>query len=204
MKLNTILSISFSCRAQAVPNHTLNPRSTGTPDFPSPTGGGGGRTPPRLSRLLLVVEKNGKIVRKFVKNNNENISVNFSVRSKVWPPGPKNGQIFESFAIVKHPFGKPPLSQELLYLGANPKTAFEREVNFALLRSRQISHKVDGLPSKGHRSKKTVFERNLSPRITFFIFICRYDDNIVTIVFVSSRRIELYICRRHPVKSDIS
>ena len=27
--------------------------------------------------------------------------------------GPKSGQIFEFFAIVKHRFGKPPLSQEL-------------------------------------------------------------------------------------------
>ena len=38
----------------------------------------------RLSRLLLVVEKkNGKSVRKLVKNDDETISVNFSLRSKL-------------------------------------------------------------------------------------------------------------------------
>ena len=34
--------------------------------------------PPRLSRLLLVVEKNGKAFESSVKNDNETISVNFS------------------------------------------------------------------------------------------------------------------------------
>ena len=34
---------------------------------------------PRLSRLLLVVEKNGKNVRKLVNNDYETISVNFSL-----------------------------------------------------------------------------------------------------------------------------
>ena len=39
----------------------VNPRPTGTPDFSSPIWGGGGcLNTPCLSRLLLVVEKNGK------------------------------------------------------------------------------------------------------------------------------------------------
>ena len=45
----------------------LNPRPTGTQDFPPPTGGGGGGwgvwtppPPPRLYRLLLVVDKKDK------------------------------------------------------------------------------------------------------------------------------------------------
>ena len=45
--------------------------------------GGGGSNTPRLSRLLLVVEKNGKSVRKLVKNDNETILVNVSQRSKL-------------------------------------------------------------------------------------------------------------------------
>ena len=49
---------------------------------------------PRLSRLLLVVKENEEIVRKFVKNDYETISVNFSQRQKLWPPGVKNAQIF--------------------------------------------------------------------------------------------------------------
>ena len=77
-------------------------------------GRGGVFNYPRLSRLLLVIEKNGKSVRKLVKNDYETVSVNFSLQSKLRPPEPKNCQIFEFFAIVKHHFGKPPLSQELL------------------------------------------------------------------------------------------
>ena len=38
----------------------FNPRPTGIPDFPPPTGGGGGGERPRLSRLLLVADKNEK------------------------------------------------------------------------------------------------------------------------------------------------
>ena len=68
----------------------------------------------RLARLLLVVEKNGKNVRKLVKNDNETISVKFSLNSKLWPSAAKNVQSFEFFAVVEHRFGKPPLSRELL------------------------------------------------------------------------------------------
>ena len=44
---------------------------------------------------------------------------------------------------------------------------------------RSLSHsrstKVNGLASRGHRSKKAVFERNLSPRITFsFLYVQQY------------------------------
>ena len=103
------------CRlAQTPAGARVNPRLTGTPDFPPPTGGGV-KHPPRLSRLLLVVEKNGKSVRKLVENDNETISVNFSLMSKLWPPGSTNGKIFKFFfAIVKHRLRKPPLSRELL------------------------------------------------------------------------------------------
>ena len=46
-----------------------------------------------LSRLLLVIEKNGKSVRKLIKNGYETISVKFSLRSKLWLPGVKNPHI---------------------------------------------------------------------------------------------------------------
>ena len=96
--------------------------------------------PPRLSQLLLVVKKNGKSFRKLVKDDYETISVNLSLMSKLWPPGPNNGKIFEFFAIVKHRFGKPPLSRELLCIidWANPKTAFEGELNSPSQLCRQI------------------------------------------------------------------
>ena len=69
--------------------------------------------PPSISAPIGRREKR-KNVRKLVKNDYETISVNFSFKSKLWQ---KNGKIFEFFAIVKHRFGKPPLSWELLWLG---------------------------------------------------------------------------------------
>ena len=42
----------------------VNPRPTGTPDFPPPTGGGGGvRTPPSISAPIGRREKRKKNVR---------------------------------------------------------------------------------------------------------------------------------------------
>ena len=84
----------------------INPRPTGTPDFPPPQRRGGGVEHPRLSRLLLVVEKNEKNVRKLVKNDYETISVNFSLMSKF-----KNGQIFEFSRLSNI------VSENLHYLG---------------------------------------------------------------------------------------
>ena len=56
--------------------------------------GGGGLNTPRLSRLLLVEEKNRKSVRKLVKNDYETISVKFSLSSKLWSQeGPKMPKI---------------------------------------------------------------------------------------------------------------
>ena len=46
--------------------------------------GGGVRTLPRISRLLFVVEKNGEKRSKLFKNDNETISVNFSLEPKLW------------------------------------------------------------------------------------------------------------------------
>ena len=91
-----------------------NPRPTGTPDFPSPTGGGGGFEHPRLSRLLLVVEKNGKSVRKLVKNDYETISVNFFASQNCGPQGQQMTKFSSFFAFVKHRFGKALLSRERL------------------------------------------------------------------------------------------
>ena len=47
-------------RFRSISGQTVNPRRTGTPDFPSPTRGVFEHPPPRLSPLLLVVEKNRK------------------------------------------------------------------------------------------------------------------------------------------------
>ena len=69
--------------------------------------------PPSSSAPIGRIEKRGKSVRRLVKSDYETNSVNFSLMSKLWAPGPKNGQIFEFLAIVKLCFGKLPLSQEL-------------------------------------------------------------------------------------------
>ena len=74
----------------ARPNGTrVNPRPTGTPDFPSPTRG---RSNPRLSRLLLVVEKNGKkrskARQKWLRNYFNHFFAKVKIvasRAKKWP-----------------------------------------------------------------------------------------------------------------------
>ena len=82
--------------------HRINPRHHWHSRFSTTYLSGGIRTPlPRLSRLLLVVEKNGKGVRKLVKNDFETILVNFSLRSKLWPPGPKMAK-FSSFSRLSN------------------------------------------------------------------------------------------------------
>ena len=63
---------------------------------------------------VLVIEINGKKRSKARQNYNETISIIFSLKSKLWPPGPKNDQIFEFFEIVKYRFRKPPLCRKLL------------------------------------------------------------------------------------------
>ena len=95
--------------------------------------------PPPLSRLLLVVEKNEKKnIRKLVKNNYETISVNFSLRSKLWPPAPKNGHIFEFSRDCQTLFRKTSFISGTTIARANPKTAFQKELNSPSPRLRQI------------------------------------------------------------------
>ena len=62
----------------------------------------------------------------------------------------KNGQTFEFFAIVKNRFGEISIISGTIIARENPKTAFERVLNSPSLGFRQISHKVNGLASRGH------------------------------------------------------
>ena len=71
--------------------HVFNPRTNGTPDFPSRTGGGGLNTPPppSISAPIGRREKR-KNVRKLLKNDelfkNENYFSQFFAKSKLWRP----------------------------------------------------------------------------------------------------------------------
>ena len=156
-------SSAYASRIDSKP--TFNPRPTGTPDFPPPTGGGGFE---HLSRLLLVVEKNGNNVRKLVKNDYETISVNFSLKSKLWPPGSKwpNCRIFHD---CQTSFRKTSIISGTIMARENPKTAFERELNSSSLGFRQIWPKVNGLASRGHRSQKSCFWAKSLTANNFFI-----------------------------------
>ena len=111
----------------------LNPRPTGTPDFPSPTGGGGSNTPPSISAPFGSREKRKKNVRKLVNNDFETISVNFSLKSKLWPPG-QNMSNFRVFRDCQKSLRKTSIISGTIIARANPKTAFEREFNSPLLR----------------------------------------------------------------------
>ena len=108
----------------------VNPRPTGTPDFPPPTVGGGWfEHPPSISAPIGRREKRGKGVRKLVKNDNENIIVNFSLRSILRSPGPKKWPNFRVFRDCQTSFQKTSNISGTIIARANPKTAFERELN---------------------------------------------------------------------------
>ena len=72
--------------AQTPAGARVNPRPDGPLDFPPPAGGGGCFNTPRLSRLLRIVEQNGKRHSKLAKNHFEIISVIFWLRSKLRSP----------------------------------------------------------------------------------------------------------------------
>ena len=107
-----IFVVNYRCQEERF--HRIHPHPTGTPDFPPPTEGGGDEHPPVYLGSYWSLRKTEKMFEGSSKNDYETISVNFWLRSKLWPPGPKHDEIFEFFAIVEHRFGKPPLSLELL------------------------------------------------------------------------------------------
>ena len=89
---------------------------------------------PRLSRLLLVAEKNGKSIWKLVKNDYETISAKFLLRSKLWTSGAKNSQNFEfCFASVEQHFGKPPLSRERYYSYSKTENGIRKRIEFSIV-----------------------------------------------------------------------
>ena len=124
----------------------------------------------RLSRLLLVIEKNGKSVRKLAKNDYETISINFSLMSKLWTPGPK-WQNFRVFCDCQTSFRKTPKISGTVIARANPKTAFETGLNSTSPGYRQIWHKVNGLASRSPKSKKFFWAKSFTAN-SFFIVIC--------------------------------
>ena len=89
-----------------------NPRPTGTPDFPLPTGGGGGVEHPRLSRLLLVVEKNGKKRSKARQKGLRNYFSQFFAKVKIMAPRAKKWQNFRVFLRLSNI-----VSENLYYFG---------------------------------------------------------------------------------------
>ena len=78
-------------------------------------GWGGSKKDPHLTQKLRGLERQEKNNRKLIKNSVETVC-HFLLWSKLWPPGAKNVENFEFFAIVKYRVGKPQLSQELLEL----------------------------------------------------------------------------------------
>ena len=154
----------------------LNPRPTGTPDFPPPTGGGRGLfEQPPSTRLLLVVEKNGrkhsKARQKWLRNY---FSDFFFAKVKIVAPRAKKLQNFRVFRDCQTSFRKTSIISGTIIPRANPKTAFERKLHSPSLVFRQIWPEVNGLASNPEDTevKKAVFERTLSPLITFsFLYV---------------------------------
>ena len=105
--------------------YLFNPRPTSTPDFPSPTGGGGFEHP-RLSRLLLVVEKNGK---KTFESSSKIITKLFQSIFHLSQNWAKKWPNFRAFRDCQTSFRKTSIISGTIIARANPKTAFGRELN---------------------------------------------------------------------------
>ena len=75
----------------------INPRPAGPLDFPPPAGGGGGVwTPPRLSRLLRIVEQNGKRRSKAREKSFRNHFGHFLAQVKIEVTRGQNSKIFQN------------------------------------------------------------------------------------------------------------
>ena len=97
----------------------------GNPDFPSPTEGGWGAS---ISPLIGRRE-NRKDVRKLFISYYETISVNYLEQIKIVPPVAKNTQSFEYFRKGRTSRRKTSIISGTIMVRANPKTAFERELD---------------------------------------------------------------------------
>ena len=76
--------------------------------------GGGRLDAPLLTRLLRIVEENGKKRSKARQKPLRNyFSHFFLLRSKLRPPGAKKAKIFRNFRKSEHCFGKPQLPRDL-------------------------------------------------------------------------------------------
>ena len=81
--------------------HWLNPRPAGPLDFPRPAGGGVW-TPPRLSRLLRIVEQNGKRRSKAREKSFRNHFGHFLAQVKIDVTRGQNSKIFQNgFSTIK-------------------------------------------------------------------------------------------------------
>ena len=110
-----------------------------------------------------------------------------------WGGGGKHQkwQNFRVFRDCQTSFQKTSIISETIIARANKKTAFERELNSPSSQCHQMWPKVKGLASRGHQSKKALLSEIF--RRETLIHFYMYNDIIGTIVFVSSRQIELHI-----------
>ena len=101
--------------------------------------GGGGEcsNTPRLSRLLLVVEKNGKNRSKSLQKLLRNYFSQFLAKVKILDPRAKKWSNFRVSRDCQTSFRKTSIISGTVIARANPKSAFERELNFPSLRFRQ-------------------------------------------------------------------
>ena len=90
------------------PTPMFNPRPAGPMDFPPPDGGGGGcLNTPRLSRLLRIVEQNGKRRSKPREKSFRNHIGHFLARVKIEVTRGQNSKIFQNgFWTIKSLFLK--------------------------------------------------------------------------------------------------
>ena len=133
----------------AHPAYTYIPRPTGTPDFH--WGGGSNTPPPSISAPIRRREKRKKTFKTSSKMITKLFSQFFAM-VKIVAPRAKKWQNFRVFRDCQTSFRKTSITSGTIMARANPKTAFERELNSPSPTIGQIWPKVNALASRGQRS----------------------------------------------------
>ena len=105
-------------------------------------------------------EKRKKSVRRLVKKWLRNYFSQFFAKVKIVAPRAKKWPNFRVFCDRQTSFRKTSMIPGTIIARANPKTAFERELNLESDSCCLIWPEVNSLASRGHRNKKLFLSEN--------------------------------------------
>ena len=156
---------------------TLNPRPTGTPDFPSLTEG-----EVSISVHIDRREKWKKNVRKLVKNDYKTISSHIFAQVKIVASRGQKCPKFRLFHVCRTTFRKTSNISGIIIAMAHPTASFEKKDYYYLETEccRQIWPKVISLDFRSHQSKTNLFSSEIFHCEQLFHFlICSNNKRYV-------------------------